>query len=88
MNSSTLEGSVWVRGGGGGLTAGTRQTGHGESDRSGGEEGPGLEQRDPDGETGGGIERGETGREEEGASIATKESLLGEAEQKGMEGSF
>lgn len=42
------------------------QAGQGDRERRGGEEGVGLVQRDPEGETGGTAdkERGETGREE------------------------
>lgn len=60
------------------------QTGQGDRERRGGEEGLGLGQRDPEGETRGRAdkERGETGREEE-ASWVTKDSLLGEAVMEG-----
>lgn len=73
---------------GGGLTTGAQvhwQTGQGERERRGGDEGLGLGQRDPEGETGGRVdkERGETGREEEEASWASKDSLLGEAVREG-----
>lgn len=53
------------------------QTGQGDRERRGGEEGLGLGQRDPEGETGGRAdkERGEIGREGE-ASWVTKDSLL------------
>lgn len=56
------------------------QTGQGDRERRGGEDGQGLGQRDAEGELGGRVEkeRGETGREEE-TSWVTKDSLLGEA---------
>lgn len=74
---------MWVRVGGG-LTECAQvhwQTGQGDRERRGGDPGVGLGQRDPEGEAGGRVDkdRGETGREEEQASWATKESLLGEA---------
>lgn len=74
---------------GGGLTTGAQvhwQTGQGERERRGGEEGLGLGQRDPEGDTGGRVDkdRGETGREEEAAaSWASKDSLLGEVVREG-----
>lgn len=62
--------------GGGGIEA-HWQVGQGDRERGGGEEGLGLGQRDPEGETGGRAdkERGETGREED--------SLLGETAKEG-----
>lgn len=60
------------------------QTGQGDRERRGGDEGLGLGQRDPEGEMGGRVDkdRGETGREEE-ASWATTDSLLCEAATEG-----
>lgn len=53
------------------------QAGQGDRERTGGEEGVGLGQRDPEGETGGREERGETGREEEASWVlAATDSLL------------
>lgn len=56
------------------------QAGQGDKERRGGEEGLRVGQRDPEGETGGRVdkERGETGRKPK-ASWVTKDSLLGEA---------
>lgn len=86
MNSSILEGSERVRAGGG-LTDVIHlhwQTGQGDKERRGGEEGLGLGQRDPEGEKLGRVhtERGETGRDEE-FSWAIRESLLAESMTEG-----
>lgn len=60
------------------------QTGQGERERKGGEEGEGLGQRDPEGEIGGRVhtERGEEGRDEE-YGWATRDSLLAESLAEG-----
>lgn len=75
-----------VRVGGGGIEGAQVhwQAGQGDRERRGGEDGLGLGQRDPEGETGGRVDkkRGETGREEE-ASWVTEDSLLGEAVTEG-----
>lgn len=60
------------------------QRGQGDRERRGGEEGHGLGQQDPEGETGGreAKERGETGREE-AASWVPKVSRLGDTVTEG-----
>lgn len=60
------------------------QKGQGDRERRGGEEGPGLGQRDPEGEIGGRVhtDRGETGRDEDDG-WATKDSLLAESLRDG-----
>lgn len=88
-NISNAEGSMGLGDGDGGM--GCRQVqwqaGQGDRERRGGEEGPGLGQRDPEGETRGrgDKERGETGREEAEASWLIEGEALSEGEE-GMGG--
>lgn len=86
MNISILEGSIGVGVGGVGMEGGQVrwQAGQGDRERRGGEEGLGLGHLDPEGDTGGRVdkERGETGREGK-ATWVTKESLLGDAVTEG-----
>lgn len=79
INISIVEGSMRALLGVGGMSGANVhwQAGQGDRERRGGEQGVGLGQRDPEGETGGRLdmERGETERERE-ASWVTADSLL------------